>query len=41
VPVASVCALTWFCQRGDIHPTDAGYSLIGNLIVAKYHAIRE
>jgi lysophospholipase L1-like esterase len=41
VPVASVCALTWFCQRGDIHPTDAGYFLIGNLIVAKYHAIRE
>jgi lysophospholipase L1-like esterase len=38
-PVASVCALTWFCQKGDIHPTNKGYTLIGKLIVAKYHAI--
>ena len=20
VPVASVCTLTWFCAKGDIHP---------------------
>jgi lysophospholipase L1-like esterase len=36
VPVASVCALTWFCKKGDIHPMSAGYTLIGKLIVAKY-----
>jgi lysophospholipase L1-like esterase len=40
VPVASVCTFTWFCQKGDIHPTNPGYALIGKLIVAKYHAIR-
>jgi lysophospholipase L1-like esterase len=39
VPVASVCALTWFCKKGDIHPTNAGYTLIGKLIVAKYAAL--
>jgi lysophospholipase L1-like esterase len=41
VPVASVCALTWFCQKGDIHPMNQGYTLIGRLIVAKYHAIKK
>jgi lysophospholipase L1-like esterase len=40
VPVASVCALTWFCKKGDIHPMNAGYTLIGKLIVAKYAAIK-
>jgi lysophospholipase L1-like esterase len=40
-PVASVCALTWFCQKGDIHPMNQGYTLIGKLIVAKYHAIKK
>jgi lysophospholipase L1-like esterase len=40
VPVASVCALTWFCQKGDIHPMNQGYTLIGKLIVAKYHAVK-
>jgi lysophospholipase L1-like esterase len=39
VPVASVCALTWFCAKGDIHPMNQGYTLIGKLIVAKYRAI--
>ncbi len=39
VPVASVCALTWFCAKGDIHPMNKGYTLIGKLIVAKYVAI--
>jgi lysophospholipase L1-like esterase len=38
-PVASVCTLTWFCAKGDIHPMNQGYTLIGRLIVAKYHAI--
>jgi lysophospholipase L1-like esterase len=41
VPVASVCTLTWFCQKGDIHPMNQGYTLIGKLIVAKYHAIKK
>lgn len=40
VPVASVCKLTWFCARGDIHPMNRGYTLIGKLIVAKYHVLR-
>jgi hypothetical protein len=39
VPVASVCALTWFCAKGDIHPRNPGYTLIGKLLVAKYDAI--
>jgi lysophospholipase L1-like esterase len=41
VPVASVCALTWFCAKGDIHPMNSGYTLIGKLIVAKYQAIKK
>jgi lysophospholipase L1-like esterase len=40
VPVASVCTLTWFCAKGDIHPMNTGYTLIGKLIVAKYHTIK-
>jgi lysophospholipase L1-like esterase len=39
VPVAAVCSLTWFCARGDIHSRNAGYTLIGKLIVARYHAM--
>jgi lysophospholipase L1-like esterase len=39
VPVASLCTLTWFCKKGDIHPMNAGYTLIGKLIVAKYAAV--
>jgi len=41
VPVASVCTLTWFCAKGDIHPMDRGYALIGKLILAKYHAMKK
>jgi lysophospholipase L1-like esterase len=40
VPVASVCTLTWFCARGNIHPTTRGYTLIGKLVVAKLAAMR-
>ncbi len=40
VPVAAVCALTWFCTRGDIHPHTSGYTLIGQLIVARYAHVR-
>ena len=39
VPVASVCSLTWFCAIGDIHPRNAGYTLIGKLLVARYDAM--
>ena len=40
VPVASVCALVWFCSRGDIHPKTTGYNLIGKLVVAKFAVMR-
>ncbi|HEY1651707.1 MAG TPA: GDSL-type esterase/lipase family protein [Acidimicrobiales bacterium] len=40
VPVASVCSLTWFCAKGDIHPMNKGYTLIGKLITAKYASIK-
>ena len=33
VAVAEVCQLTWHCERGDVHPTDAGYEAIADLIV--------
>jgi len=36
VPVAQVCTLTWFCQKGDIHPKDAGYTLIAQQLAANY-----
>ena len=39
VPVASVCSLTWFCARGDIHPRNPGYTLIGRLIVSRYDTL--
>jgi lysophospholipase L1-like esterase len=39
VPVAAVCSLTWFCARGDIHPRNPGYTLIGKLIVARYRTM--
>ena len=36
VPVASVCALTWFCNQGNIHAKTPGYTLEGQLIVKQY-----
>ena len=36
--VAGVCTYSWFCAQGNIHATTAGYTLIGKLIVAKYHS---
>jgi lysophospholipase L1-like esterase len=39
-PVASLCALDWFCARGDIHPRTSGYTVIGKLIAARYAAMR-
>ncbi|GAA3619492.1 hypothetical protein GCM10022199_24980 [Marihabitans asiaticum] len=32
VNVERICTLTWMCSRGDIHPNDAGYSLIASVI---------
>jgi lysophospholipase L1-like esterase len=34
--VAQVCTLTWFCEKGDIHPKPAGYTLIAKLVAAAY-----
>jgi lysophospholipase L1-like esterase len=31
-PVARVCALTWFCRLGDVHPTPEGHRLIADAI---------
>ena len=32
-PVARVCKLTWYCQKGDIHARDHGYGIIAGLVV--------
>ncbi len=37
--VARVCQLTWFCSRGDIHATDAGYALIASTLEQQYLAL--
>lgn len=39
VAVARTCALTWYCQDGNIHATTAGYLLIGRVIVARYRSL--
>jgi lysophospholipase L1-like esterase len=31
-PVAQVCALTWFCRVGDVHPTPEGHHLIADAV---------
>ena len=33
VPVAKVCKLTWYCEKGDIHARKSGYGAIASLIV--------
>ena len=40
VPGASVCALTWFCAQGDNPARRSGYTLIGKLIVTRYHTVK-
>lgn len=35
VPVAEVCRLTWYCQKGDIHARSNGYGVIADLIAHK------
>jgi lysophospholipase L1-like esterase len=37
VAVAQVCTLTWYCARGNIHATTAGYRSIGEQILRAYH----
>jgi lysophospholipase L1-like esterase len=34
-PVANICALTWMCSRGDIHPNSDGYARIAQAFLAK------
>lgn len=34
LPVARICALTWYCAVRDIHARDSGYRLIAKLIAA-------
>ncbi|WP_222598162.1 GDSL-type esterase/lipase family protein [Lentzea tibetensis] len=33
-PVAKVCALTYFCQHTDVHPTPAGHEAIASAVLA-------
>ncbi|HUQ55166.1 SGNH/GDSL hydrolase family protein [Lentzea sp.] len=33
-PVAKVCALTYFCDRTDVHPTPAGHRAIADAVTA-------
>ena len=33
--VATVCALTWMCQRGDIHADDDGYAVLAAAVVSR------
>ena len=32
VPVANVCRLTWYCQKGDIHAQTNGYRVIARMV---------
>jgi len=34
VPVADVCALTYYCSEGNIHANTKGYQDIGKFIAA-------
>ena len=40
VAVASVCRLSWYCAKGDIHARTVGYDLIGKLMVAQYRRMK-
>ncbi|WP_326418556.1 GDSL-type esterase/lipase family protein [Amycolatopsis sp. H20-H5] len=37
-PVARVCALTYYCQFGDVHPTVGGHLVIADQVLALAHA---
>jgi lysophospholipase L1-like esterase len=34
-PVAEVCRITWYCEKGDIHANKAGYRIIAQMVAAK------
>jgi lysophospholipase L1-like esterase len=34
-PVATICAWTWMCKAGDIHPNDDGYRAIAHAFLAE------
>ena len=36
VPVAKVCELTYYCSQHDIHPNQAGYKVIADLVLSTY-----
>ncbi len=40
VAVARTCALTWFCQLGNIHAKTAGYTLMGRAILSEYRSMK-
>lgn len=35
VAQATICATTWMCSVGDIHPNDAGYDLYADAVIAE------
>ena len=37
-PVAKLCQLTFACDRRDIHPTTAGYTLIADAVLAAFRS---
>jgi hypothetical protein len=34
-PVADVCRITWYCEKGDIHANKAGYRIIAKMVAAE------
>lgn len=36
--VATICAWTWMCLRGDIHANDTGYAVIAGVVVGRLQA---
>lgn len=34
-PVADVCRVSWYCEKGDIHANKAGYAIIARMVAAQ------
>lgn len=34
-PVAEMCRISYYCEKGDIHPRTPGYRIISEMVVAK------
>jgi len=34
-PVADVCRVSWYCEKGDIHANKAGYAVIAKMVAAE------